>query len=389
MYDVVVVGARCAGASTAMLLARRGHRVLLLDRTAFPSDMPLSTHLVWPRGVAKLTGWGLGEALAGNGAPPLRTARMDFGELVLEGPLEPAGHVGDAYAPRRSTLDGLLVDAAVTAGAELRERCSVQALIRDGDEVTGVHCRSRGGRAFDVDARLVIGADGMHSTVAKLAGAAEYRARPPLMGTYFSYFTDVPTEGVEFYPREWRAAYGWRTDDGLTLVGINWTAADYPQARADAEVAFHRSLADAAPGLAERVRDGRQETRFIGCSVPNYFRVPFGAGWALVGDAGYLKDPSTAQGICDAFEQAERLAGAVDDGLTGRRPMADALADYAARRDEDVLPMYEFTCSLAPFAPPPPEMAQALGSAAGDPARTRALFGVFGGTTPVAEFFGG
>jgi flavin-dependent dehydrogenase len=132
MYDVVVVGARCAGASTAMLLARRGHRVLLLDRAAFPSDMALSTHLVWPRGVAKLTEWGLGEALTGGGAPPLGTARMDFGEMVLEGPLEPAGQAGAAYAPRRSTLDGRLVEAAVEAGAELREHCSVQALIRDG-----------------------------------------------------------------------------------------------------------------------------------------------------------------------------------------------------------------------------------------------------------------
>jgi flavin-dependent dehydrogenase len=388
MYDVAVVGARCAGAATALLLARRGHRVLLLDRAGFPSDMALSTHLVWPRGVATLTGWGLGEALAGS-SPPLGTARMDFGELVLEGPLEPAGSVGDAYAPRRHTLDQLLVDAAVEAGAELREHCSVQALLGDGDGVTGVHCRSRGGRAFDVDARLVIGADGMHSTVAELAGATTYRTRPPLMGTYFAYFSGVPTDGIEFYPREWKAAYGWRTGDDLTLVGVNWTAADYPAARADPEGAFHRSLADAAPGLAERVRDGRRETRFIGCSVPNWFRVPFGAGWALVGDAGYLKDPSTAQGICDAFDHAARLAEAVDDGLTGRRPMADALAGYAARRDEDALPMYEFTCALAPFAPPPPEMAQALGSAAGDPARTRALFGVFGGTTPVAEFFGG
>jgi 2-polyprenyl-6-methoxyphenol hydroxylase-like FAD-dependent oxidoreductase len=185
----------------------------------------------------------------------------------------------------------------------------------------------------------VIGADGMHSTVAELAGAAEYHARPPLMGTYFAYFSDVPTEGIEFYPREWCAPYGWYTDEGLSLVGTNWTARDYPQARSDPEGAFHRTVARAAPGLAERVRDGRRETRFIGCSVPNWFRVPFGAGWALVGDAGYLKDPATAQGICDALEQAERLAEAVDDGLTGRRPMAAALADYAAGRDEQVLPM--------------------------------------------------
>src|SRR3954453_21235476 len=269
MYDVIVVGARCAGASTALLLVGRGHRVLLVDRAAFPSDMAMSTHLVWPRGVAQLAKWGLQKSLADSGCPPLLTARMDFGEVVLEGPLEPAGQVMQAYAPRRSVLDGLLVDAAASAGAELRERITVEALLRDGDRVTGVRGRSRGGRPFEAQASLVVGADGMHSTVARLVGAEEYHARPPLMGTYFAYFSGVPTEGIEFYPREWRAAYGWRTNDDLTLVGINWTAADYPQARADVENEFDRALEAAAPGLAERVRGGRRETRFIGGSRAN------------------------------------------------------------------------------------------------------------------------
>jgi 2-polyprenyl-6-methoxyphenol hydroxylase-like FAD-dependent oxidoreductase len=235
----------------------------------------------------------------------------------------------------------------------------------------------------------VIGADGMHSTVAELAGAAEYHARPPLMGTYFAYFSGVPTEGVEFYPREWRAAYAWRTNDDLTLVGMNWTAADYPGVRADVQHEFDRALGAAAPGLAERVRAGRRETRFIGGSIPNVFRKPFGDGWALVGDAGYLKDPSTAQGISDALVHAGWLADAVDDGVGGRRPLAAALAGYAQRRDDEVLPMYEFTCMLAPFAPPSSEMVQVLSSLPGDPDRTRQFFGVFGGTTSVPAFFGG
>jgi 2-polyprenyl-6-methoxyphenol hydroxylase-like FAD-dependent oxidoreductase len=137
------------------------------------------------------------------------------------------------------------------------------------------------------------------------------------------------------------------------------------------------------------MRGGRQETRFIGASIPNCFRTPAGPGWALVGDAGYLKDPATAQGITDALVHAEWLADAVDDGLAGRRPMRDALAEFGRRRDQEMLPMYEFTCALAPFAPPSPELAQLLGSLVGDPVRTEQFFGVFAGTTPVNDFFGG
>jgi 2-polyprenyl-6-methoxyphenol hydroxylase-like FAD-dependent oxidoreductase len=255
--------------------------------------------------------------------------------------------------------------------------------------VVGVRGRSRGGRSFEARARLVVGADGMHSTVARLTGAAEYHPRPALMGTYFAYFSGVPTEGVELYPREGRAAYGWQTNDELALVGMNWAAAHYPQARADVPGAFDGALAAAAPGLAERVRAGQRETRFIGGSVPGVFRRPFGEGWALVGDAGYLKDPCTAQGICDALVHAGWLTEAIDDGLSGRRPIGEALAGYARRRDAEVLPMYEFTCMLAPFAPPSPELVEVLAALPGNPDRRRQFFGVFGGTTSVPAFFGG
>jgi len=278
MYDVIVVGARCAGASTALLLARRGHRVLLLDRSSFPSDLVLSTHMLWQPGVAKLTEWGLHDKLATSGCPPLTTALFDLGQVALTGHIPPAGDIAAAYSPRRIVLDQILVDAAVKAGAELRDGTTVEELRTDAGNVIGVRCRTREGLRFDEHAQLVVGADGMHSTVAKLTEAVEYHTRPALQGTYFGYFADVPIDGIEFYPREWRAIYAWKTNDDLTLVGVNWTAADYPQVRRDIEGEFHAVLLAAAPGLAERVHHGHLESRFIGGSILNYFRTPFGPG---------------------------------------------------------------------------------------------------------------
>lgn len=387
MYDVIVVGARCAGSSTALLLARRGHRVLLLDRSPFPSDMVMSTHLIWQPGVAKMVEWGLGDQLASCGAPPLTTTLFDLGDVVLTGQIPAAGGVSEAYAPRRIALDQLLAEAAVKAGAELRDATTLEELRTDGDAVTGIRGRTRDGIRFDADATLVVGADGMHSAVAKAVGAKAYHTRPALQGTYFSYFSDVPVPGIELYVRDRRAVYAWQTNDDLTLVGANWTAADYSHVRPDIEGGFHQVLGDAAPRLAERVRAGCRESRFIGGSIPNYFRTSSGPGWALVGDAGYLKDPCTAQGITDALRHAQLLSDAVDDGLTGRVPMPQALADYERRRNEAALPMYEFTCSLAPLAPPSSEMAHLYGSLAGDQARTEQFFGVFAGVIPVGEFF--
>jgi 2-polyprenyl-6-methoxyphenol hydroxylase-like FAD-dependent oxidoreductase len=145
-----------------------------------------------------------------------------------------------------------------------------------------VRCRTRTDTRFDAAATLAIGADGMHSTIAKLTGAQEYRARPPLMGTYWAYFSDVPIDRIELYIRDGRASYGWPTNDGLSLVGVNWTAADYPAVRGDIPGEFHKVLRNASPDLAERVRDDRRKTRFIGGSIPNCFRTPFGPGWARV-----------------------------------------------------------------------------------------------------------
>ncbi|MBO0743415.1 MAG: NAD(P)/FAD-dependent oxidoreductase [Candidatus Dormibacteraeota bacterium] len=387
MYDAIVVGARCAGSPTAMLLARRGYRVLLLDRDAFPSDH-MSTHWVHQRGVASLERWGLRRRLAATGCPPITSITMDVGPFALRGTPPPADGVAEAYCARRTVLDGLLVDAAVDAGAELRERFSVQSLVWDGDRVSGVAGRSAGGTAVTERAPIVIGADGVHSLVARQAGAPTYNTKPTFTCAYYSYWSGLPLEGVEFYPRERRGFGALPTHGGLTCIIVGWPHHEFHAFRADIESNFLRTL-ELAPEFAARVREGTREERFTGTAeLYNHFRRPYGPGWALVGDAGYHKDSITAQGITDAFRDAEQLAGAVDAGLSGARPIGEAMAEYERRRNEVAFPIYEFTSQLANLEqPPPPEMQQLFAALRGNQADTDRFLGVLTGATPAPAFF--
>src|SRR5262245_2641950 len=294
-YDVIVVGARCAGAPIAMLLARRGYKVLIVDADRFPSDMLLSTHLVWQSGAARLARWGLLGRVEASGCPPIRRCEVDLGPVVLVGEPPAAEGVADAYSPRRMILDSLLVDAAVEAGAELRDGFTVTELLRDGGTVVGVHGR-HGDETIEETAQVVVGADGRNSCIGKLVEAASYNTRPPLQGTYFAYWRGVPLQCIELYVRPRRAVYAWPTNDGLTLVGVNWTAEDFGAARRDVARNYHEVVDFCAPQLAGRLREGSREGRFIGGSVPNFMRTPCGPGWALVGDAGVTVDPCTAAG---------------------------------------------------------------------------------------------
>jgi flavin-dependent dehydrogenase len=386
MYDAIVVGARCAGSPTAMLLARKGYRVLLVDKAGFPSDH-LSTHWIHQPGVARLERWGLHERLAASGCPPITSISMDFGSFALRGTPPPSGDVAEAYCPRCAVLDKLLVDAAVEAGAELREHFSVQDLVWDGDRVSGITGRSATGMTVTEQARMVIGADGLHSLVARQVEAPTYNSKPALQCAYYSYWSGVPLDGVGFYPREHRGFGVLPTHHGLTCIIVGWPHDEFHAYRADIEGNFLKTL-ELAPALAERVRQGRREERFSGTAdLPNFFRRPYGPGWALVGDAGYHKDPITAQGISDAFRDAELLAEAVDAGLSGKQPVAEAMAEYELRRNEAALPLYEFTCQLATLEPPPPEMQQLFAALRYDQEQTNRFFGVLAGTVPIPEFF--
>ena len=393
MYDAIVVGARCAGAATAMLLARRGHRVLLVDRGSFPSDMRLSTHLVWQPGIARLEAWGLRQELAASGCPAITGGAIDFGPFTLTGRIPPAGEVREAYAPRRFVLDTILVEAAVRAGAELVEGCMVEELLTGpstdgrGPRIRGVRGRIAG-RTFTATAPVVIGADGMRSTVAGMVEAPAYLDRPALNGTYFSYWSGLSLEESTLYVRPYRVVAANPTNDDLTVVAVSWPLDEYHRARSDIAGTFFRTVEEVSPELADRLRAGRREERWVGAAVPSFFRRPYGPGWALVGDAGYVKDPCTAQGITDAFASAELVADAVDDALCGRRPWNEALADYERRRNEAAMPMFEFTYAQSSLEPAPPPLQDLLASLVDDSAGTDRFFGVFAGTVSVADFFG-
>jgi len=386
MYDVIVSGARCAGSPTAMLLARQGHRVLLVDRAKFRSDT-MSTHFIHQPGVLRLQRWGLLDRVVESGCPPVPRLSLDFGPFTLSGPPPAVDGVTQAYAPRRSVLDPILVDAAVEAGVEFRDRFTVEELLRDGDRVIGVRGHGPDGVCVSEQAQLVVGADGRHSMVARSVQARVYNDKPPNNCAYYSYWSGVPVSDFEIYARERRAFGGFPTNDGLTLILAACPNEEFAAYRSDVEGHFFRTL-DLAPAFAGRVRGGRREERWIGTAdLPYFFRRPYGPGWALVGDAGYHKDPSTAQGISDAFRDAELAADAIDAGLAGSQPMETALAAYESRRNDAAMPMYEFTHHLASYEPPPPEMQQLFHALVGNQEQTNRFLGLIAGTTPFAEFF--
>jgi 2-polyprenyl-6-methoxyphenol hydroxylase-like FAD-dependent oxidoreductase len=186
MDDAIVVGARCAGSPTALLLARKGSRVLLVDKARFPSDT-LSVHYIHQPGGALLKRWGLLDRVSASSCPPVGRQRLDFGPVVLEATPPPADGVADGYAPRRTVLDTILVDAAAAAGAEARERFTVDGLVMDGDRVAGVRGHAAGGGMVTEEARIVIGADGLHSLVARGVQAPAYEVRPVFTCAYYAY----------------------------------------------------------------------------------------------------------------------------------------------------------------------------------------------------------
>jgi flavin-dependent dehydrogenase len=379
-YDVIVIGARTAGSPTAMLLARHGYRVLAVDRAHFPSDT-LSTHVLHAPGVAALQRWGLLDEVLESGCPAITGYRLDFGPVIISGTTRPVEGVTTAYAPRRSVLDAILVAGARQAGVEVREDYNVEEVLVEDGRVVGIR------RGQDADrARIVIGADGRHSLVAKVVHAVDYNTKPRLQYSYYTYFSGLPTDQFETFVRPDRGFACAPTNDGLTMVVAGWPYAEAQAYKADVEGNFFQTL-QLAPAFADRVAKAKREAPFLGGAVPGWFRKPYGEGWALVGDAGYNKDPITAQGITDAFLDAERCTDAIHRWLGHGRPFDQVMGAWHQERDARDIPIYEFTAQLATLEAPPLEMQQLLAAVQGNQQAMDAFVSVISGAVSPADYF--
>ena len=389
MYDAIVIGSRCAGAPTAMLLARRGRRVLVVDRATFPSDV-LSGHTIQPAGMARLARWGLFDRVVATGAPFSSNVRFDFGPVVLEGSPVPIDGVDAAVSIRRTVIDPLLADAAEEAGAEVRFGTTVNDLIVEEGRVAGIRGHGPGGEPFEARAAVVVGADGARSFVARAVEAPMLVHRPATTTTMYSYWRGVDICGIELYVRPGRFVIAAPTNDGLTLIAQQVPAAADGELTGRLAEAFAEGLAE-VPHLATRLAGAERVERFRFARIADSFiRRSHGPGWALAGDASCHKDPITAQGMADAFRDADLLADAIDIGLqTGTDGLDSALVRYQVERDAEVRPMFDHTCNLAVLdAPPPPEMLDLIGALAGQPAHIARFLGVIAGSVGVEDFFG-
>lgn len=337
MWDVVVVGSRCAGAATALLLARAGRRVLLVDRARFPRDT-VSSLYIEPRGVGLLRRWGVLAELVLAGTPVLDR----IGDTPLPAP---------AYAPRRHLLDQLLVKAAISAGAVFRDACTVTGLEFRADRVVGVRHRSRGRELID-RARLVVGADGMRSAVAAAVRAPLLVNDAAKTCVYYGFYPGV-TSRAELYARPGTWVSAVPTNEGLTLVQAYWPQQQYPRVRTDIGGALATAVRTASPDLWERMSRAGRVDRFHGSGDQrNFFRTATGPGWVLVGDAGHHSDAITAHGITHAFLQAELLADHLPADLGDEAALRTALDLYATRRDTVLREDYENTLATADLLGP-------------------------------------
>ena len=361
-WDVVVVGARVAGASTALLLARAGLQVLVVDRARCGSDT-LSTHALMRGGVLELRRWGVLDRVAATGAPPVRRVTFHYGAESMPVSLKPYAGVDALYAPRRTVLDATLVRAAEEAGARFRFGLAVTDLARDSaGRVVGVVLRDRGGAVRTERARLVVGADGRGSLVAARVGAPTIAAGAHAAAYAYGYWPAANLDGYHWYYGNALSAGAIPTNDGLACVFVGGPPAVV------AAVGRRRRLADAQRELMARLHDGLADltaappagpARFFR-GMPARLRRAHGPGWALVGDAGWWKDPLSTHGITDALIDAELLAAAVVAGSASERSTGIALAGYQAQRDRRALSMHPIVDRLASHEWDPVEVRQLL-----------------------------
>ena len=349
-HDVVVVGGRVAGASMGLLLAAAGHRVAVVERSQAPADT-LSTHILFPAANLQLRRWGLLDAVVASGAPATTelVTTVDGMRLPLPFP-RPESGLTALYHPRRTVLDPLLRTAAAAAGADLIDGVSVDGLRRDEDgRVIGVAGRDHRGRRVELSARIVVGADGWRSHVARMVDATTYDRVPVVNATHYAYWSDLDDQGLEVWSSTAGLMAGTVPTNGGTCVFVNCRPDHLPAFRPDARAGYLELLGRVAPDLVERLAGATPTSPVRGTpGIPNFKRHPWGPGWVLVGDAGCTKDPVSGHGISDAMVSAELAATAVDQVLRGA-PEDETFATYHRRRDALVSDIYAIALEWASY----------------------------------------
>ena len=344
-YDVLIVGGRAAGASVAQLLARQGRRVLVVDRDEFPSDT-MSTHFMSLAAVGALKRLGVLNDILAAGFRRVTRHRTWIDDCCFEGPAGPPGMF--SLCPRRTVLDSTLLEHAVKAGAQFEQRTRVDGLLTEGGHVVGAVLQATGGERREVRARVVIGADGKSSKVAEWVGAEKYNVAPALRPVYYGYFHGVeprPIATVELFFGGDQIGFLFPMRDGEDCIALELQPEHFEEFRSSHTEAFEARVRK-LPEMAQRMRDAHLEGKLIGIKgIENHFRKPYGPGWALTGDAGYLKDPSTGLGIGDALHQSFMLAeslGAWFDGADWEGTMSA----FQQKRDQVMKPHYDATLAF-------------------------------------------
>ena len=344
-YDVIIAGARCAGASTAMLLARRGLRVLVVDPVQYGKDT-LSTHALMRGAILQLHRWGLLDAVRDSGAPPIRSTTFHYGDETIEVVIKDRDGFDSLFAPRRTVLDPILVDAARAAGAEVVYGQSVVDLVRDDEgRVRGAVISGADREQVEVAADIVIGADGIRSRVARILGVEAAHTAPNAACSIYGYWPDVPLEGYHWFYRPGVSIGTIPTNHGDTCVFALIPGSEFAERRQEGVPTLHaEALRTVSSELAEfcATTDPSSKLRAF-AGMPGFLRPATGPGWALVGDAAYFRDPITAHGITDALREAELLAREIAANGAGD------LSGYSAARDDRVRGLLDVTDRIAAF----------------------------------------
>ncbi len=371
-HDALIVGGRAAGGSLAILLARQGRRVLVVDRDEFPSDT-MSTHFMNLGAVGGLKRLGVLDDILAAGFRRITRHRSWIADCCFEGPNGPADTF--SLAPRRIVLDSVLLDHAVKAGARFEQKTRVDALIQESERVVGAVLQTVGGERREIRARVVVGADGKSSRVAEWVGAGQYDAVPALRPAYYGYFHGIeprPEATLELFFGGDQIGFLFPMREGEDCIAVEIQPEDFEEFRSDHGAAFEARVRR-LPDMNRRMKNAHLQGKLMGVKgIDNHFRKPYGPGWALIGDAGYLKDPATGTGIGDALQQSFMLAEALGAAFDGADWEA-SMSAFQEKRDQMMKPLYDATLAFTRMRDDGPAEQALLQAVFMNPGATRAL----------------